>query len=66
MFDKVDHPAQRLLKFYKERGAPVKMATKPWSRDQISAALSRGAHRLYMEHTKFLHKEFYDMILKRQ
>ena len=28
--NKVDHPAQRLLKFYKERGAPVKMATKPW------------------------------------
>ena len=44
LLDKVDHPAQRLLKFYKERGAPVKMATKPWSRDQISAALSRGAH----------------------
>ena len=27
--DKVDHPIQRLLKFYKERGAPVKMVTKP-------------------------------------
>ena len=38
--DKVDHPAQHLLKFYKERGATVKMATKPWSRDQISAVLS--------------------------
>ena len=64
--DKVDHPAQRLLKFYKERGAPIKMATKPWSRDQISAALSRGAHRLCMEHTEFLHGEFHDMILKSQ
>ena len=38
--DKVDHPAQRLLKFYKERGAPVKMTTKPWYQDPISAALS--------------------------
>ena len=28
--DKVNHPVHRLLKFYKERGAPVKMATKPW------------------------------------
>ena len=64
--DKVDHPAQRLLKFYKERGAPVKMATKPWSRDQIDAALSRGAHCSCMEHTEFLHKEFHDMILKSQ
>ena len=61
---KCDHPAQRLLKFYKKRGAPVKMATTPWSRDQISAALSWGAHRSCMEHTEFLHKEFHDMILK--
>ena len=47
--NKVDHPAQRLLKFYKERGAPVKMATKPWSQDQISAALARGGHRSCVE-----------------
>ena len=61
-----DHPAQRLLKFYKERGAPAKMATEPLSRNQISAALSRGAHRLCMEHTEFLHEEFHNMILKSQ
>ena len=66
MLDKVNHPVHRLLKFYKERGAPVKMATKPWSRDQISTALSRGAHQSYMEHTEFLHEEFHDMILKSQ
>ena len=64
--DKVDHPVQRLLKFHKERGTPVKMATKPWSRDQITAALSRGAHQSCMEHTEFLHAEFNDMILKSQ
>ena len=40
LLDKVNHPAQRLLKFYKEWGTPVKMATTPWSWDQISAALS--------------------------
>ena len=50
--DKVDHP--------------VKMATKPWSRDQISAALSWEAHRSHIEHTEFVHKEFYDTILKSQ
>ena len=66
LLENVDHPAQRLLKFYKERGAPVKMSTKPWSRDQISAALSRGAHRSCMEHIEFLHEEFHDMILKSQ
>ena len=42
------------------------MSTKPWSRDQISAALSRGAHRSCMEHIEFLHEEFHDMILKSQ
>ena len=62
--DKVNHPVQRLLKFYKEWGVLVKMATKPWSQDQISAVLSWGAHRSCMEHTEFLHKEFHDMILK--
>ena len=62
----VDHPAQRLLKFYKERGTLVKMTSKPWSRDQLSAALSQGVHRLCMEHTEFLHKEFHDTILKSQ
>ena len=64
--NKVDHPAQRLLKFYKERGAPVKMVTKPWSQDQISAALARGAHRSCVEHIEFLHEEFNGMILKSQ
>ena len=64
--NKVDHPAQRLLKFYEERGAPVKMATESWSQDRISAALARGAHRSCMGHIEFLHEEFNDMILKSQ
>ena len=64
--DKVDHPVQCLLKFYKVLGAPVNMSTKPWSRGQISAALSWGAHKSCMEHTDFLHKEFHAMILKSQ
>ena len=64
--DNVDHPAQRLLKSYKARGAPVKMETKAWSRDQVSAALARGAHRSCMEHLEFLHEEFVDMIAKSQ
>ena len=64
--DNVEHPAQRLLKFYKQRGAPVKFRTKPWSHTQISAALSRGAHRSCLEHLEFLHEEFVDMIQKSQ
>ena len=66
LLDNVDHPAQRLLKSYKKRGAPVKMETKAWTREQVSAALARGAHRSCMEHLKFLHEEFADMIAKSQ
>ena len=64
--DNVDHPAQRLLKFYKERGAPVKLSTKPWSQDKINTALARGAHRSCRDHLDFLHEEFGDMIEKSQ
>ena len=64
--DKVDDPAQRLLKLYKERGTPVNMASKPWILDQISAALSWGVHQSCMEHTKFLHEEVHNVILKSQ
>ena len=66
MLEKVDHPTQRLLKFYKERGTPVKIVTKVCSRDQISAALSRGAHQSCMEHIEFLYEELYHIILKGQ
>ena len=62
--DGVHHPAKRLLKHYKSRGAPVKVSTKPWSQGAIDAALQRGAHRSCMEHIEFLHKEFADMIAK--
>ena len=56
------HPAHRLLQFYRQRGAPVKMKNKPWSRDQISAALSRGAHKSCFAHMDFLREEFTDMM----
>ena len=64
--DHMDHPAQRLLKLYKARGAPVKLTTEPWSRERVDAALQRGAHRSCQEHLEFLHEEFQDMILKSQ
>ena len=53
--DGVHHPAKRLLKHYKSRGAPVKVSTEPWSRGAIDAALQRGAHRSCMDHIEFLH-----------
>ena len=66
LLNRVHHPAKRLLKYYKNRGAPVKFSTEPWDQTKIDAALQRGAHKLCMEHFEFLHKEFADMIAKAQ
>lgn len=64
--DKVDHPARRLLKLLKNRGAPVRFSTEPWSQERISQALQRGAHQSCLSHIEFLHEEFADMIHKGQ
>ena len=64
--DSVHHPARRLLDFYKKRGAPIKMATKAWSRERIDEALQRGVHKSCQEHIGFLKEEFIDMIQKGQ
>ena len=37
--ENVNHPAKRLLKHYKHRGAPVKFSTEPWSKERVSQAL---------------------------
>ena len=65
--DELDgHPAQRLLKLYKHRGVPVKLATSRWSRDKVMDALRRGAHKSCQGHIDFLNEEFLDMIQKGQ
>ena len=64
--DDVAHPAQRLLKFYKSRGAPARFKSEPWSAERVDKALQRGAHRSCMEHLEFLHEEFEDMVAKAQ
>lgn len=63
---KVHHPAKRLLSFYKNRGAPVKLSTPPWTRRQVQRALHRGPHKSCFEHIDFLKEEFVDMISKGQ
>lgn len=62
----VRHPARRLLQFYKHRGAPVKFATPPWTRQHIMHALHRGPHKSCHDHIAFLQEEFKDMISKGQ
>ena len=61
-----DHPATRLLKEYKLNGVPVKMHTKPWTKDRNLQALHRGPHRSCFDHLTFLQEEFVQMIQKDQ
>jgi hypothetical protein len=64
--DRVHHPARRLLRFYKHRGAPVKFSTSPWTSDQVTRALVRGPHASSHDYIDYLHEEFVDMINKGQ
>ena len=64
--ENVNHPAQRLLRDLKHRGAPVRFSTEPWSSERVNMALARGAHKSCMGHMDFLHEEFVDMIQKGQ
>ena len=62
----VKHPAQRLLRQYKHRGAPVVLMLGSWTEGERQAALKRGPHRSATEHTLFLREEFASMIEKGQ
>lgn len=64
--DNVKHPARRLLKRLKHRGAPVKFTTPPWSRQQLHDAINRGPHQSCQQYIDFLDEEFIDMIKKGQ
>ena len=61
-----DHPAKRLLKEYKTKGAPVKLKTEPWTKHRVERAMDRGAHKSCSEYLPFLQQEFVEMIEKNQ
>ena len=62
----VKHPARRLLRQYKHRGAPVVLMTGSWTKGELQAALKRGLHRSTTEHTPFLREEFASIVEKGQ
>ena len=62
----VKHPARRLLRQYKHRGAPVILSAGRWTEEDRQAALARGPHRSAEEHAPFLRKEFASMVEKGQ
>ena len=49
----VKHPARRLLRQYKHRGAPVVWITGEWSERERLAELKRGPHKSVTEHAPF-------------
>ena len=62
--ENVHHPGKHLLTNLTLCSAPVRFHTQEWSRENISAALARGAHKSCMKHLEFLYEEFTDMIQK--
>jgi hypothetical protein len=64
--DNVPHPARRLLRLYKHRGAPVKFSIPPWTWLQVKRTLSCGPHKSAHEYLDYLEKECVDMINKGQ
>ena len=59
---RTQHPAGRYLDRLRPVGAPVLQSTKPWDREAISVALSRGSHQSALSHLEFLRDEMADMI----
>lgn len=64
--DHLHHPARRLLRQYKHRGAPVIVHTQPWTGGRLHAALARGSHSSATSHVDFLRDEFTDMVNQAQ
>ena len=56
------HPAGSYLDRLRPIGAPVLQKSKPWSRETITTALSRGSHQSALSHMEFLRDEMSDMI----
>ena len=63
----LDHPAAQYLLQYSMKGCPVKTG-KPWSLEEISAAIERGPHAsaLEPEAMKALHEEVEAKVTKEQ
>jgi hypothetical protein len=64
--DTLAHPARRILRQYKHRGAPVVLQTPPWTRARTDAAMDRGSHSSAQDHIDFLRAEFTDMVHQAQ
>ena len=62
----LNHPSERLLCLYYERGAPVKFKNPPWYKAKAKTILTSGTHKYCFKHLDFLQEEFVEMIKKGQ
>ena len=56
------HPASALLQRLRKAGAPALQSTKPWTVEELDAAVTRGPHGSTAAHAPFLRGEFADMV----
>ena len=60
------HTTNRLLKYYKNHGAPVCFSTNDWTPNQILEPFTRVPQKSCNDHSDFLQEEFICMIQKDQ
>ena len=60
----IEHPAHRLLQYYKTHGAPVTLADSQWSQQEKDAAMARGPHKSAYEFQEFLREDMADYVAK--
>lgn len=56
------HPAAAFLANLRQYGASVRRTSPNWSRNDLDAAIQRGAHRSTLAYSEFLREEFADMV----
>jgi hypothetical protein len=61
-----EHPAYHMLSVLKQRGAPVRLKSAPWSDDQIRDTIQRGPHKSAIQYAEFLRDELVAFIRKSQ
>jgi len=55
-------PTSHILCHYHKHGAPVVLATCPWTKQQITTALQWGAHKSARDHKMFLQEDMAAMV----
>ena len=60
--DHVDHPADALLREWRDNGVPVHTSDPHWTLEQKDAAVQKGCHRSSYDHAEFIREQLADYI----